>query len=547
MKHLILKISLVLSLFFVAGCSDFLDTPHYGRPTGWQTKEDVDMAIAALYEFVSLEEVSGRGHMWLEACSDNMVPGRAQAEAEQIRAFQMTPENGRDVRMIWGAMYKNVARANNIIKLVPDMSLDPAYIEQTVGIGYFFRGFSMLWLAPWYGDNGPNGGIPIILETTEPADMDIPRPASVLANYDQIISDMYTAGDMLPLFSQIPESLYGYPHKAAAWAFGARAALYAAQYDNSYYNTVIDFCDKIIALTGADKRELFDDGSANPFAKLWRKENNFSSEYIFSMLGTGVIKSGSKYHGMSFNQDGYSIINTWGYFQPTLELYNAFEPNDKRLEASILYPGEHIQFVGRDVLFGGTTYDNISNRNRTWNITSTTRITWRKFMSPYEAADCLGKDVNTDGNFMTNTLATCLVRFADVLLMKAEALIWKNGEGDGEAKQLINRIRKRARLPENTAATKDQLKNERRVELAGEFLPSRHIDVVRWGDAQRLYAQQTLGLTYTAGATVGAPVVVTGTYVVNESRTFNPAINHVFPIPARALEGTVNLKQNIGY
>jgi hypothetical protein len=543
----ILRIGLLLIVCTVTGCSEFLETPHYGRPTGWQTQADVDLAIAALYDFVSDEACAGRGHMWLECCSDNTVPGRAQAEADQIRNFLMTPTNGRDAKGIWSFMYQNVAKANNIIKVVPTVPLDANYIQQAVGIGYFFRGFSMLWLAPWYGDNGPNGGIPIILETTEPVDMDAPRPVSVLENYDQIISDMYTAGDMLPLFSQLPEDLYGYPHKAAAWAFGARAALYAAQYDNTYYNTVIDFCDKIMALTGADKRDLFDDNSAVPFAKLWRKENNFSSEYIFSMLGTGTRNSGPKYHGMGFNQDGYSIINTWGYFQPTLELWNAFETGDTRREATILRPGDHISFVGRDVLFGGITYDNISGRNRTWSVSSTTGMTFRKFMSPYEAADCIGKDVNSDGNFMSNTLGTCLIRYADVLLMKAEALIWTKGEGDAEAKQLLNKIRKRARLPENSNATKEQLKNERRGELAGEFLPSRHIDVVRWGDAQRLYAQPTLGVTFTQGTVVNAPVTVSGTKEVYGPRTFDPKIHHVFPIPADAFAGTVNLKQNIGY
>lgn len=66
----------------------------------------------------------------------------------------------------------------------------------------------MLWLSPYYGDNGPNGGIPIILDTTEPAAMDSPRPASVLQNYDQIISDLREAAKQPPLFlcSSTPKS-----------------------------------------------------------------------------------------------------------------------------------------------------------------------------------------------------------------------------------------------------------------------------------------------------------------------------------------------------
>ena len=98
----------------------------------------------------------------------------------------MSPSNGRDVKNNWKIMYEVNAKANNIIKVVPTMNLDEAFKTKATGIGYFFRGFAMLWIAPYYGDNGPNGGIPIILDTTEPAAMDSPRPASVLQNYARL-------------------------------------------------------------------------------------------------------------------------------------------------------------------------------------------------------------------------------------------------------------------------------------------------------------------------------------------------------------------------
>lgn len=193
----------------MSGCSDFLEVTKYGASTTWETKDDVDRAVAALWSNVSndSEGVTGRGIMWLECCSDNITVGRPQGEANQIRDFKMSPSNGRDVKDTWGAMYQINAKANNIIKVVPTMkNLDKKYIDQTVGTAYFWRGLSMLWIAPYYGDNGPNGGIPIILDTTEPVDMDSPRPASVIMNYDQIIKDMAKAAELLPYFSQIPET-----------------------------------------------------------------------------------------------------------------------------------------------------------------------------------------------------------------------------------------------------------------------------------------------------------------------------------------------------
>lgn len=538
MKNNILAIVSAAALLVpMTGCNDFLAVEKYGPTVEWKTQEDVEKAVYALFSNVSndSEGITGRGMMWFECCSDNVTVGRQNAEADEIRNFQMSPSNGRDAKDNWAAMYQINAKANNIIKVVPTMEqLDPAFRTKSVGTAYFWRGLCMLWIAPYYGDNGPNGGIPIILDTTEPAKMDSPRPASVVMNYDQIISDMRTAGDMLPYFSELAPEDYGMPHKAAAWAFAARAALYAAQYDAKYYDTVIEMCDKVMSLTGKDKRELFDDGTNDTFANLWRKQQNFSSEYLFSLLGNAV--DGPKFHGMSFQNGGWGLYNHWGYFQPTYGLYKAYEDGDIRRDATILFPGQHIQFIGRDVLFGSASY----------GISSDTGMTFRKFLSPWEESDCIGKEVNTNGNNASNTLGMCLIRYADVILMKAEALIWKNGEGDATAKALLNQIRKRARLPENSNATKAELKNERRCELAFEFMPSRHIDMVRWGDAQAAYAQPTQKIN-SHWDNEKQEVVIDGPVNYDNGRKYNPEVNHVFPIPASAFDGAVNLKQNIGY
>ena len=230
MKKILIIASLALCCSLLASCEDFLDTKKYGAKTDWETQEDVEKALVALFSFNTndAEGVTGRGITWFECCSDDMTVGRPQGEAEDIRNFRMSPSNGRDVKNNWKIMYEVNAKANNIIKVVPTMNLDNAFKTKATGTAYFFRGFAMLWLSPYYGDNGPNGGIPIILDTTEPAAMDSPRPASVLQNYDQIISDLREAGERLPLFSQLAPQEYGMPHKAAAWAFAARAALYAA-------------------------------------------------------------------------------------------------------------------------------------------------------------------------------------------------------------------------------------------------------------------------------------------------------------------------------
>ncbi|MEG0806894.1 MAG: RagB/SusD family nutrient uptake outer membrane protein [Alistipes sp.] len=545
MKKIVANISvLAISTLMLVGCSDFLEREPYGQSTKWKTESDVDKAIFALYDYSSAnwaEEICGRGHMWLECVSDNVLIGRDRAEVEEMRRFNMAPSNGQDCKFMWKVMYENNAKANNIILLVPQMAgLSQSYKNKAVGTAYFFRGFSMMWIVPYYGDNGPNGGIPIITDKTEAVNMDAPRPKSVLDNYDQIISDMRQAGELLPLFSELKaDSEYGLPHKAAAWAYAARAALYAAQYNAKYYDIVIEMCDKIMGLSGADKRELYDDGTANAFANLWTTKNNYCKEYLFSIAGDA--NHGAKYYGVTFVNGGWGIYNTWGYFTPSLELYNAYEQGDARRDATILAPGQHVQFVGNDVQFGGFCQDGSISSWKTGH--ATCGLVVRKFIAPFAASDAPGKDISPLRDKCYTSLNVSLMRYAEVVLMKAEALIWSKGEGNAEAKALLNSLRKRAGLPQNSAATKAQLQNERRCELAFEFQPSRFVDVIRWGKG----TEWLNPAAHSVASYKENNVIKMRPIEVYPARSYREGVSQVFPIPARAFNGTVNLKQNQGY
>ena len=535
MKTTLCKSLIILVLASLFACDDFLQHSPYGTLTNdafWKTEEDLQNALNAFYEYTYKESVTGRGVYWFENCSDDMITGRSYVDADACKNFQMGASSGLDVKDTWPHIYVLIAQANDILRNVPDMTVvSDAKKNNAIGQAHFFRGYAYLWLAPWYADNGPNGGLPIMTEHVVVAELDMPRPASVLENYDMILDDLRKAGDLLPTHGELADADYGRPHKAAAWAFAARAALYASQYDKKYMDVVIEMCDKVINLQGRDKRGLFPD-----FTKLFHMDNNFSEEYIYSILGNAV--DGPKFHGMGFQNGGFGIYNTWGYYQPTVELYKAFEPGDIRRDATILFPDQHITFVGRDIHWAVNPSE----------ISSPTGMTNRKFMSIFEPADCIGKTVSTSGNSQSNCLGTVVMRFADILLMKAEALITKNGEGDAQAISLLNQIRKRAGLPENSQATWAQLKNERRCELAFEFLPSRHYDLVRWGDAQTAYAKPLHGYKVHLKTVDGANEFDRVEEIeVWPARNFDPTKNHVFPIPQAQIDRGKNLKQNQGY
>jgi len=520
-KHFLLVAALTAML---ASCNKFLEFEPYGQPVSLDNVSDEQamQTVYALYEWQYREGTTGRGFFWYENASDDMVTGRTQAEGDNIKNFRDDGSSSRDVRDNWPQMYQTINYANRILVEIPKATAISDGVRNVVlGNAYFWRAFAYLWLAPWYGDNGPNGGIPIVTEETPTDDMDVPRPASVLDNYRMIIDDLEKAAEYLPYFDEIPKSDWGLVHKTAAWGFAARAALYAAQYDASFYDVAITYADKVI---GSGKHGLLDN-----YADVFEIENNWSKEYILSVTSNEI--DGSKWPGIGFQNGGFGYYNTWGYFQPTLELYKAFEEGDERRAATILAPGEHISFIGNDIIWQ-------VNPSAT---SSPTGMTLRKYLAPFRDADAIGKTVNPNGNNMTTDLNISLMRYAEMLLIKAEALIWKNGEGDLEAKELLNDIRQRAGLARNSQATKAQLKNERRVEFAFEWGVWRHLDLVRWGDAQAVYARPLHGfkVNLANGAIASLEEIE-----VWPARQFNPAIHHVFAIPNREIAKGEKLVQN---
>ncbi|KAF5068402.1 SusD-like protein [anaerobic digester metagenome] len=523
MKKNIIIISTLLFALMFSSCEKFLEYEPYGQPNQLSnmTDEQAMQAVYSLFYWQYREGTMGRGFMWYENCSDNLITGRTQAEAQNIKNFVDNGSSSRDVRDNWPQMYQTINYANQLIRSAPTATkLSEKVRNSVLGHAYFMRAFAYLWLAPWYGDNGSNGGIPIVTENTGIDEIDVPRPPSVLDNYDMIIEDLDKAAELLPYFDEIPSNDWGLMHKTAAWSLMARAALYAAQYDNSYYQKVIEYTDRVI---NTGKHSL-----VTNYADVFTIEQNWSPEYIMSVTSTEI--DGSKLPGVLFQNGGFGIYNTWGYFQPTLELYNAFEEGDTRRAATILAPGETVQFVGNEIVWAVNPA----------SVSSPSALTFRKYLAPFAPADAVGTTVNPNSDNGTTDLNIPLVRYSDVLLMKAEALIWTGQNGDGP----LNEVRVRAGLAPKTNATKADLKNERRCEFALEFGVFRHLDLVRWGDAQAVYAQPLHGYKVNLG---GSGIESLEVIEVWPARNFNPSIHHVFPIPAREIAKSTNLKQNLGY
>ncbi|WP_198675268.1 RagB/SusD family nutrient uptake outer membrane protein [Pleomorphovibrio marinus] len=505
--------------FLLTACDDsFTELTPLGSITSgnfWTSSEDAVTAANGLYEHWDDNNLFGRGFMYLIAASDDIMQGRTDAAAAAMRNFQATGQEGR-MSSLYPRLYTVIQRANNIIAFVPEMDIPQNLKNRVLGEAYFMRAHSYFWLAPRFADE--RAGIPIVTEENMNENF-FPRPSSVVENYRMIEADLNRAADLLPYFTEYASTDLGRAHKDAENAFLAKTYLYWAHHDNSKWAEVVTHCDLVInSPTG---RALINTGNPEEdFASVFYVDNNFSSEYVFSTVSSN--ERGQILPGVMLENTGWGLYNGWGTFSPTLELYNAFEEGDPRRSATLLEFGDEFMFLGEP--------------RRYYSGNSWTGIQVNKYMHPYRFPEEV--HLNPNGNYVTTNLNIPLIRFAEILLMKSEALIMQGQNGD----QPLNLVRERAGLAAKINATLEDLKQERRVELAAEYA-DRHLDLIRWGDAQAAYSQPATGRDHFNKTDPDSDYEV---YEVWPARTFNPNIHHVWPIPPNVL-AVSGIEQNQGW
>ncbi len=484
------------------------------------SQDDVESTLSTMYNYMSEEEMFGRGFMWYINASDDMVTGRTKAAAAHFKNFSLTGDESY-APDVFNNSYGGIRSANEVLNALQyDIeSLDDDTKKRMQGEAYFMRGFYYFWVSSTWG-NDVSGGMPIV---TLDNMYDTPsRPESVVDNYEQIISDLTKAAQLLPL---VTDDTWedGMANKDAAYAYMAKTCLYWAQYDDSKYADVIAYCDSV-QNSGSGRALIDSDNPDQDFHNVFTFENEYGSEYIWSVPST--IDRGSKLPGVMLENAGWGLYNGWGYFMPTNDLYEAFEDGDYRRGATILNFGDTLVFLGDTMRYYSTN--------------STSGFQFNKYMDIFKTEDAIGTLVNSNGNALYTEEDVPLLRYAEVLLMRAEAEIQVNGAGAGDDD--INLVRNRAGLADKTGCSMDDLKHERRVELAGEYA-NRHRDLVRWGDAQTAYAKPLYGRIYSDKTDPDSDFDIEEIW---DARNYDPEVNNVWMIPNDIIE-SLGIDQNYGY
>ena len=471
MKKYIVITAIALGALSAASCEKFLDVQTQGYPTQDQFFQNDQQAIDAVdgcYARLPQEAVLGRELYWEQACANDIVWGRTRSYPT-LATLNYTGDES-PLRGVFEKAYKEgMNRCNWVIQqllLKQDETPLTAIETRSLGEAYFLRAYWHFLIAYRYGTK--DLGVPFVAyESVDGGyNNEIPQQQpSVMKDYELIVSDLQKAESLVPKFEEYGAADRGRVHKAAAAALMAKTYAYWATWDKSQWPNVITCVNRLESDYGRDLAPKFADLFAPDYAKFWTKE------YCWGWPSDGGTDGGGvEITGVMLENKGWGKFNGWGQFKPSYDIYEEMLKDgagNERLKASILEYGDEFPFFGETRKFYSTS-----------DVESGFAI--YKFMQAFAPADPTGSGlVNPNGDWPTTRINWPIVRFADCLLLRAEAYL---ATGDaGKAKDDINRIRNRSHLTPLTAnATWADLYHERRCELAFELAADHAADCKRW-------------------------------------------------------------------
>jgi tetratricopeptide (TPR) repeat protein len=371
----------------------------------------------------------------------------------------------------WAHHWRGVYRANQVITNVPGISMDETLKSRYIGEAKFLRAIYYYNLVTIWGN------IPLVLEPSQPNDKPSQVPQEQI--WAQIEKDLTEAAAVLPT-SYTGEDI-GRATKGAAYAKLGRAHLQQKEYQQAsdalawlitgpgaaIYDLVPNYSDNFKHTTENNKESVFE-------VQFKMRPENTGEDAATSNVGTSRPPFFAP-PGHGFND---ANMHRWVVHE-FLKEKTATGGRDPRLAVTALYDSTDERGPAFTLVYGFTftakNYDN-NIKNRVW---------YRKYLDDYFR--------NKEFEVFNSPINFRVIRFADVLLMYAEALNAMGRTADAYAH--VDRVRQRAGLDKlsvsrpamNQTQFLQQLMHERITELTGESV--RWNDLARWGyfdDASKL-------------------------------------------------------------
>ncbi|MBC5864102.1 RagB/SusD family nutrient uptake outer membrane protein [Flavobacterium turcicum] len=501
MKTILLKnLFVATAVLSMVSCSEeFVEVTPKGSFLSENYYANQDQATAALVGVYDPIRKNSSGFenmiaMMNAGSDDHFAGGGGPTDGAGIQGFSshsLTPTT--IPGSFWNDHYQGIFRANTLLLKIPGVAMPEEVKARFTGESKALRAIYYFNLVRLFKN------VPLLLDPLTATNMYTVEQATPQAVYEQIEKDLLDAINLLPNRVNV-ETESGRLNKGAAQAMLGKVYLFQGKKTEAA--SILAQVNGTPGTTNQYGNKLL-----TKFSDLWVVGNKFNTESLIEVSHTSAGNSdwgfwgsgrdegnslnvmvGPRSYSKTVGSTAADLPSGWAFNLITQDLYDAIK-NDPRFESTI-YDLKTLKEAGQANYIGA--YQD-------------TGYFLNKFLPRKE-------DVRTGGgaaelNYKQNSY---ILRLADSYLMEAEAL----GSGP-RAQALLDAVRSRVGLP-TIPVTIDAIKNERRMELAGEG--HRFFDLVRWGDAT---------------AKLG-------------SRGFNAGVDEIFPIPERELQGT-KLKQNPGY
>lgn len=427
----------------VLGCANNLEEEPRGKVNDpesiYKQYANLEATVMAMYAGIRGDANWSRGfatsaYMTTMFGADDLTTqiGGNKGEFREFDSFNKSANNGAMMNL-WRGCYNAILNANEVIEYGYLTIGDQDQIDNLMGQAHFVRAFSYFYLVRSWGS------IPLYTSAkTLPTDIGLSEVEDV---YAVIIDDLLQAETLLPT----TQSLIGLPSQGAAKALLSEVYLTQAGWPlkvQASYRLAADKAKEVIDNKGEYGYDLLPD-----FASLWLRSFDNSSESIFS-LQYDNSDGANAFHitGKASMPEGEE--NGWDDFFVELNFFNEF-PDGPRKDATF-----RTNFLTSD----GVTvhYTNSATKH------------------PYYAKfrDGAVDESNPSTATFFNNAAYMLIRYAEVLLIYAEAQARADGSPNSSAYDALNQVRVRAGLsPLSGLGTEEFIEaviDEKGWELAGE-------------------------------------------------------------------------------
>jgi len=475
-KKISLLIGIVL-LFIGTSCDENVLTVQnqnqYTEDTYFASAPQFNEAVVATYSCLLHKGLYSRDYYFLFDLLGNDTKNNTflLGDLAQLQDYSYGSSNG-PLTDLWRSLYQIVLRSNLILRKAatwePSLQEDIDKKVQYLAEARFLRGYAYFQLVTLWGR------VPLTLEDEPDASVDKGR-SEVVDIWAVVETDLSASIDGLPVTFE--SSQLGRATKGTAIAFLGKAYLFQQKFSEAEAQFVkLTTAPFTYALNPSFAAQFAtnNSGTVETVFDIPHKWNGWGVGNQYYMFGGQEAWGGQASHSGRAQEYGF---NDWNNVLMSEAALASFKYVDEG-GAAYVDPRAFDTFYGDAASGGDTDFCNKCGGGAKPYPFASEGYTWKKY-EYYE-------DVENYGG-PASEINSQVIRYADILLMLAEARIEQNNLGS--ALSLINLVRNRSgAFQYTTLGSQDKarklLRRERQIELCGE--QTRWFDLIRWGIAKQV-------------------------------------------------------------